>query len=247
MFVVWLFFVPALVEVTFTENVQPALAISAPPESEMVPEPSVAVMVPPPHVPDRPFGVATISPAGSGSLKAMFDSDALEFGFCTVNEREVVPPTKIVIAPKTLEMEGGVTVAGVTDNDALAVEPVPPLVELTASVVLFAVPVVLVVTFRVAVQLVLLLIVAPLKEMVDAPATGANVAPLQFVVAPAGDPTVMPDGKVSLKLTPVSATGFAAGLPSANVSVVVPPAMIEDAPNAFEIVGGPRTTKIAVA
>ena len=244
--VVWLFFVPAVVPVTFTENVQPALAPSAAPESEIVPEPAVAVMVPPPHDPVRPFGVATTSPAGRGSLKPIFESDAPELGFCTVNESDVVPPTGIVTAPNTLEIAGAAA-AAVTPNVALAVEPVPPFVELTAPVVLFAVPGVLLVTFTVAVHDVPGLIVAPLKERVDAPAAGANVAPLQFVVAPAGDATVIPDGKVSLKLTPLSAAGFAPEFPSVNVSVVVPPALIDPAPNAFAIAGGPSTDSVAVA
>jgi len=81
MFVVWLFFVPEVVEVTLTENVQPAFATSDAPESEMLLEPAVAVTVAPPHVPDRPFGVATTSPAGKGSLNAMLESAAPEFGF----------------------------------------------------------------------------------------------------------------------------------------------------------------------
>jgi len=101
----------------------------------------------------------------------------------------------------------GTPVAGLTVIDAVAVDPVPPFAEVTAPVVLFAVPGVLLVTFTVAVQVTPGLIVAPLNEIVDAPATGANAgAPLQFVVAPAGDATVIPDGRESVKLTPVSAT-----------------------------------------
>jgi hypothetical protein len=237
--------VPAVIPVTFTENVQPALATSVAPESEMVPEPAVAVMVPLPHDPVRPFGVATINPAGRGSLNPTFDSEAPELGFCTVNERDVVPPTGIVTAPNTLEIVGGAA-AAVTPNVVLAVEPVPPFVELTAPVVLLALPGVLLVTFTVAVHVVPGLMVAPLKERVDAPDAGANVAPLQFVVAPAGDATVKPDGKESLKLTPLSASGFAPEFPSVNVSVVVPPALIDAAPNAFAIVGGPSTDTLAV-
>jgi len=144
-----------------------------------------------------------------------------------------VPPTGIVSAPKTFDSDGGFTVAAFTLSDALAVEPVPPFVELTGPVVLFATPVVLLVTFTVAVHDVPTLIVAPLNEIVDAPAAGANVAPLQLVVAPAGEATVMPAGRESLKLTPVSASGFAPEFPSVNVNVVVPPALIDDAPNAF--------------
>jgi hypothetical protein len=65
-----LFLVPAVVPVTFTEKVQELLAAIVPPERLIVPEPATAVMVPLPQVPVRPFGVATIRPAGSVSLKA---------------------------------------------------------------------------------------------------------------------------------------------------------------------------------
>jgi hypothetical protein len=137
--------------------------------------------------------------------------------------------------------------ADLTVTDALAVEPVPPFVELTLPVVLFAVPGVLLVMLSTAVHVTPGLMVAPLKVIVDAPATGAKVALGQFVVALGGDATVMPAGSVSLKLMPLSGTEFAAGFPSVNVSVVVPPAFIDAAPNAFAIVGAPLTVNVAVA
>jgi hypothetical protein len=46
------------------------LAASVPPVRLIVPEPAVAVMVPLPHAPVRPFGVETTRPAGNVSLKA---------------------------------------------------------------------------------------------------------------------------------------------------------------------------------
>ena len=141
----------------------------------------------------------------------------------------------------------GIAVAPLMVIEALAVEPVPPFVELTTLVVLFAVPGVLLVMFTIAVHVTPGLSVEPLKVIVDAPATAVNVALGQFVVALAGDATVIPDGNVSVKLIPLSATRFAAGFPSVNVSVVVPPAFIDEAPNAFAIVGAPDTVSVAVA
>jgi hypothetical protein len=65
-----LFLVPAVLPVTFTENVQEEDAAMVPPERLTTPEPAVAVTVPLPQVPVRPFGVETTRPAGSVSLKA---------------------------------------------------------------------------------------------------------------------------------------------------------------------------------
>src|SRR5207302_11519472 len=67
-----LFFTPAVVPVTFTENVHvdPAAgdAVSVPPDRLMLPLPATAVIVPLPQEPVKPFGVATTSPAGRLSV-----------------------------------------------------------------------------------------------------------------------------------------------------------------------------------
>jgi hypothetical protein len=60
-----LIFVPAVVAVTLTLNVQEdGPAPSEAPEREIVPAPATAEIVPPPHEPVRLLGVATVSPAG---------------------------------------------------------------------------------------------------------------------------------------------------------------------------------------
>src|SRR5580765_7715302 len=64
-----LFCCPAAVPVTFTENVQELLAAMVPPERLITLVPAVAVIVPAPQVPVKPFGVEMIRPAGSVSLK----------------------------------------------------------------------------------------------------------------------------------------------------------------------------------
>jgi hypothetical protein len=66
-----LFFVPAVVPVTFTANVHDELCASVAVARLTAPAPAVAVIVPLPQVPDKPLGVETTSPAGSVSLKAM--------------------------------------------------------------------------------------------------------------------------------------------------------------------------------
>src|SRR5262245_25034384 len=65
-----LFFAPAVVPVTSTLKVQEAPAASVAPARLTLDEPAVAVIVPPPQLPTRPFGVATTRPAGRLSVNA---------------------------------------------------------------------------------------------------------------------------------------------------------------------------------
>ena len=64
-----LVFSPAVVPVTFTEKVQELLPASVAPDKLTPPPPAVAEIVPPPHEPVRPLGVATTRPAGNVSVK----------------------------------------------------------------------------------------------------------------------------------------------------------------------------------
>jgi len=72
-----LFCVPAAMPVTFTEKVQELLAAIVPPLRLITFVPAVAVIVPAPQVPVRPFGVETTRPAGSVSLNATLVSDVV--------------------------------------------------------------------------------------------------------------------------------------------------------------------------
>ena len=92
-----LLFVPAVVPVTSTENVQvdPAAgdAVSVPPERLIEVAPAFAVMVPAPHEPVM-FGVAaTTTPEGRLSVNATPLRALAVFGFVTVKLRVVVPFT----------------------------------------------------------------------------------------------------------------------------------------------------------
>ena len=110
---------------------QEALAASVPAERLTLDEPAVAVAVPP-HVLLR-FGVdATTNPAGRLSVKAIPFSVTLVFGLVMLNVSDVVPFSGMLRAPNVLVMVG----AEATVRLAVAVFPVPPLVELTAPVVL---------------------------------------------------------------------------------------------------------------
>lgn len=101
-----LFFVPAVVALTFTLKVHEALAARVPPDNVMLLEPAVAVIVPTPQLPVRPFGVATTSPDGSGSVKPTpVSEDALVLP--SVKVSEVDPLTGMLTLPKALAMLGG--------------------------------------------------------------------------------------------------------------------------------------------
>ena len=102
-----LVFTPALVPVTFTENTQEALAASVAPERLTLPLPAVAVMVPPPHDPVRPFGVEITVPAGKVSGNPTPVSELPLLGLVIVKVRLVEPPTEIDAAPKLLLIVGG--------------------------------------------------------------------------------------------------------------------------------------------
>ena len=82
-----LFCVPGAMPTTFTEKLQELDAARVPPERFTTenPETVPVVMVPAPHEPVSPFGVATLRPAGSVSPNPIPLSDELALGFWTVN------------------------------------------------------------------------------------------------------------------------------------------------------------------
>jgi hypothetical protein len=75
---------------------------------------------------------ATVNPAGNVSANASPLSVALLFGFDTVKVSEVVPFSGRLAAPNAFVIVGGLA----TVRFAVPVFPVPPLVEVTAPVVL---------------------------------------------------------------------------------------------------------------
>ena len=129
-----LFLVPAVVPCTFTETMHEALDAKIPPERLTEPDPAVAVAVPPQPL-LRLDGVATTKPEGRLSVNAIPLAE-LVFGLLIVKVRLVVPFNGIVAAPNALVMDTGLA----TLRFAVAVFPVPPLVELTAPVVFETVP-----------------------------------------------------------------------------------------------------------
>jgi hypothetical protein len=110
-----------------TEKVQLDEAASVAPDRLTEEDPPVAVIVPPPQEPVSPLGVATTKPDGSVSVKATPLKLSPALGFMIVKLRLVLPPTAIAAAPKLLLIDGG----PVTVTLAVAVLPVPPLVDVT--------------------------------------------------------------------------------------------------------------------
>jgi hypothetical protein len=126
-----LFFTPAVLPVTFTETTQLTLLAIVPPDKLTAVDPAKALTVPP-QVFESDGVDATKSPAGRLSVNATPVRPRLAFGLLTLNVSEVVPSSGMLAAPNDFVIEGGAA----TLRLALAVLPVPPLVEVTAPVVL---------------------------------------------------------------------------------------------------------------
>ena len=96
----------ALVPVTFTEKVHEVEGARVAPARLTEVAPAVAVMVPPPQVPLTPLGVATASPPGKLSVKAIPFTVRLVLGLLTTNVSPVTPVTAMVAVPNVLAMVG---------------------------------------------------------------------------------------------------------------------------------------------
>jgi hypothetical protein len=122
--------VPAVAPCTLTDTVQLAMVASVPPDKLTELEPPTAVTVPLQVL--VTFGVeATTRPAGKLSVTAMPLSATLAFGFVMLKVKVLVPFSGIVVGLNALVIVGALA----TVRFAVAVLPVPPLVEVTAPVV----------------------------------------------------------------------------------------------------------------
>lgn len=183
-----------------TENVQDELPFSATPAKLIAADAATAV-TDPPHVFVRPGGVATWSPAGSVSLKPMLVRVWL-FVFLTVKVRVVVPFRGIVGAPNNWVTVG----AAVTLMFALAVPPVPAVVDVTAPVVFVRSPAATPVTLMMKVHEPLAGIVPPDRLTLPDPGV-ALIVPVPHVPLRAfGVETTIPLGSVSVNATPLMGT-----------------------------------------
>lgn len=91
---------------TFKEKLHESPASSDAPARLMLFDPSVKVMVPPPHAPLKPSGVETTKPAGNVSLNAI-PVNPLAFGLVRLKLRLVLPFNGIWLAPNAVVIVGG--------------------------------------------------------------------------------------------------------------------------------------------
>jgi len=224
------------VPVTLTLRVHDPLAATVPPDRLIVPLPATAVGVPPQKL-LKPLGVATTNPAGKVSLKATPRAETLVLGFVMVKVKVETPLSGIVVGLNALLIVGGAT----TVTLAVAVFPVPPLVEVTVTE-LFLTPAVVPKMLMLKAHSIWAACVTPVILIVPEPAVAVIVPPSQGLVKPLGVATTKPAGRVSVNATPVR-VGPPVGLRllTEKVRVVVPLSGIVAAPNALLIVGG-RTT-----
>lgn len=107
-------------------------AIDAP-DKLTVPEPAVAVIVPPPQFPLSPLGAATMRLAGKGSVKPTpVKAPGLAAGLVIVNVRAEFVFGAITLGVNDLAIEGGPS----TSTVAVAVPPFPPSLAPITPVVL---------------------------------------------------------------------------------------------------------------
>ena len=128
---------------------------------------------------------------------------------------------------------------------AVAVNPVPPSVEVMALVVLVQLPGTEPVTFTVIVHVPLIAKVPPASEIAAVPGRAVTTPP-QVLLRPLGLDTSRPAGSGSSKATPLSAV-VALGLAMLNVSVVTPLSGSTATPNTLLMVGGRATMVLAAA
>jgi len=159
----------------------------------------------------------------------------------TVAIKRKLPP--IAAGSGTCVRVTEISAAAPTTMLAEAVFPVPPLVEVTLPVMLFLVPFVAPVTVTLNWHWLLVLIVAPDRAIPE----GLVVVKVPPHTVAEAFATVSPAGKVSVKATPLSASGFAAGLVMVKVNEVVPLSGILAAPKALAMLGGASTLSVAEA
>jgi len=233
-----LFCVPAAMPFTFRLKVQDAVGARVAPERLITLVFCVAVIVPPPQLPLSPLGVEIIRPAGKVSLNPIPVSVVDVFGLLMVKLRLVEPFNGMLPVPNALLMLGGAT----TVIEALAVLPVPPSVELTVTLLVFA-PAVVPVTFADTMQDAPGARLPPDKDTEDDPLTAVAVPP-QLLVRLAGKATTRPAGRLSVNATPFSVR-FWFVLLTVKVRVVVPFRGMVGAPKALAMVGGLMTVMFA--
>lgn len=115
-------------EVTLTVIVQETVTVPFVRVTLLLPATAVGV---PPQVLVRPFGEATITPAGRVSATATpVSAKALPAGLVITKVIDELPPAGMLLGVNALTIDGG-WIVPVMVRVSVAVLPVPPLVEVT--------------------------------------------------------------------------------------------------------------------
>ena len=236
--------VPVVALVMFTANVQALLSANVAPDKLTLFDPGVAIMLPAVHAPVKPFGFATVTPAGNVSVNPTpVRPTGFTAGFVTVKLRVVVPFNGIVAAPNVFARPGGIT----TPSEATLL-PAPAAVSFAEinPVLVDCVPAARPVTFTENVQKPLPVSVAPDKLMRFVPPVAVIVPAPQVPVRPLEADITSPGGSVSLNPIPVSVS-FVFGLLMVKKSWVIPLIGTVAVPNPILTLGGDVMPRLAVA
>jgi hypothetical protein len=224
--------VPAPTPFTDTVTTQDPNGGIDPPDNDTVPAAADAL---PPQPFDRPLGVFTTNPAGKLSLNPTPVSVVATFGLLTVKVNVDVAFTATTVGANPFPITGAATTTTLAD----AVLPDPPVTELTDPDVFSFCPAVAPTTSTRTEQLPDTVNVPPDNDTDPLPGT-AVTAPPQVFVAPFGDATTNPAGKLSPNATPDNDV-VEFGFDSENVKLTGTPAGTDPAPNDFDIDGGDAT------
>lgn len=230
--------IASIVPLTFTLNEHEAVA-GIVPVILMTLLPGVAVMVPAPHDPVSPFGVLTTKPVGKLSVKLTV-SETVALGFRILKLRVVPPPTGMASRLNILLITGGATTVMLAEPGL----PGPPSMDVTLLVELFSTPATIPFTTMFNVQVPKGGRVIPLAVRT----LGVNVSALAGHTPPdvTGPTAASPEGRLSVKPTPVSATvGF--GFVIVKVRIVFWFRGTVGAANFLVSVGGATTVILAEA
>lgn len=149
------------------------------------------------------------------------------------------PFSGIDVAPKTFVIVGG----PITVSEAFEVFPVPPLVDVTWTL-LFSTPVAVPFTFTETVQEPPGARLAPDRDT-DEDAVAPETVPLHVELKPLGVATTSPAGRLSVKATPFKVK-FVLELLKVKIRLVVPFSGTEVAPKLLLMCGGLITVSVAV-
>ena len=238
--------IPALA-ITFTVSVQDAPGAKLTPVNEICVEVGTAVAVPP-HALTSPLGLATVNPFGRSSVKLIAVKATL-LGLVKLKVRATTPPGSTLAVANAFFNTGGSKFPLGTIRMPVPGAPGPPFVENGVTMFVLVpgvVAVTLTITWQVEPAAGATAKLTPVRVIVVDP-TAAFTEPPQVLSRPFGLATCTPEGRLSVKLTPVSGTVLVTGFDRVMVRVVVSPTRMLGGLNTLVSTGGATTNRSADA